>query len=96
MATEKEDLDQFVRSQGWLRFKQHVEKDWDARFQALVRQAITGADDQINMRKLQQVMVAKDAIEQLLKWPTERLSELERAEQGRLAAEHIPMQRGGL
>lgn len=95
MATEKEDLDQLVRSQGWLRFARHVEQDWDTRFQTLIKQAVTGPDDQLNIRKLQQVMVAKDAVQQLVQWPTERLAELERAEHSRLTAETVPLSRRG-
>lgn len=93
MATEKEDLDQFVRTQGWLRFCQYAEREWTERFSDHVRQAINDPNDVSALRKLQQVQVAKDAITALLKWPFERLQQLERAEQGR--AGDLPLSRRG-
>lgn len=95
MATETEDLDQFIHSQGWLRFCQYAEQEWNGRFQRHVRTAVNDQDDTLAMRKLQQVLVAKEAVEQLLKWPTERLAELERAEVSRLTAENVPLSRRG-
>ena len=95
MATEQEDLDQFVRSQGWLRFKQHADTEWGQRFQDLIKVAVSDRDDNMAMRRLQQVLVAKEAVEKLIQWPTERLAELERAEQIRLTAEHVPLSRRG-
>jgi len=95
MPTEKEDLDQFVRSQGWLRFKQYAEKEWGDRFAQHVRTAVHDPDDVLALRKLQQVVVAKDAIEGLLKWPAERLAQLDSAEHSRLLDEHIPLSRRG-
>lgn len=95
MATELEDLDQFIHSQGWLRFQQHASKEWGDRFQSLIKTAISDRDDEMALRKLQQVLVAKEAIEQLLQWPTERLAELGRAEESRKTAEHVPLSRRG-
>jgi hypothetical protein len=77
MASEQEDLDQFVQSAGWLRFCRHAEEEWNDRFQQHVRTAINDADDVAALRKLQQVTVAKDAVERLLKWPKERLQQLD-------------------
>ena len=93
MATEHEDLDQFVHTQGWLRFCQFAEKEWNDRFGEHVRQAINDPDDIAALRKLQQVQVAKDAVHRLLKWPFERIAELERAEKGRTVS---PSRRGSL
>ena len=95
MATEQEDLDQFIHTQGWLRLKEHAAKEWGDRFQALIKTAVSDRDDDMALRKLQQVLVAKEAVEALMKWPTERLAELERAEQSRLTAEHVPLSRRG-
>lgn len=95
MATETEDLDQFIHSQGWLRFCQYAEQEWTERFQRHVRIAVSDRDDVLAMRKLQQVLVAKEAIELLLKWPAERLAELARAEVSRLTAEDVPLSRRG-
>ena len=95
MATEHEDLDQFIRSQGWLRFTQHAEKEWGQRFQDLIKVAISDRDDDMALRRLQQVLVAKEAVEQLLKWPTERLAELDRATETHLKAQQLS-RRGSL
>lgn len=95
MSTEKEDLDQFVRSNGWLRFKQFAEREWQDQFAKHVRVAVNDADDVAALRKLQQVMVARDAVERLLRWPTERLSEIERTERGHVDPNNLPLSRRG-
>jgi hypothetical protein len=100
MATEKEDLDQLVHTQGWMRFAQHLEREWADRFQQLVRSAISDPNDTTALRKLQQVVVAKEAIEAAVKWPASRIAEIERAEPGRKIAEkefqnQYPMSRRG-
>jgi hypothetical protein len=95
MATEKEDLDQFIHSQGWLRFRQYAEREWNEQFQRHVRIAISDREELAALRKLQQVTVAKEAVDALLKWPTERLAQLEAAEASRKTAEHVPLSRRG-
>lgn len=95
MATEKEDLDQFIHTQGWLRLTQYAAKEWGDRFHALIKTAVSDRDDDMALRKLQQVLVAKEAVETLMKWPSERLAELERAEQSRGLADHVPLSRRG-
>jgi hypothetical protein len=95
MATEKEDLDQLIHTNGWLRFAQHLEREWADRFQQLVRTAISDPNDTTALRKLQQVVVAKEAIEASVKWPSQRIAELERAEQARTEANQFTMSRRG-
>ena len=62
MASEFEDLDQLIHSQGWLRFKEYVRAEWHERFQQHVRQAVNNPQDDLALRQLQQVVVAKDAV----------------------------------
>jgi hypothetical protein len=95
VATEYEDLDQLARSQGWLRLQQYVTKEWGDRFQDLIKVAVSDRDDAFAVRRLQQVLVAKEAVEKLMQWPSERLAQLEQAKQIREAAEHTPLSRRG-
>ena len=95
MATETEDLDQLVHSQGWLRLKSFAADEWTARLESHLLQAAGEREDAMAANKIRQVLVAKAAVERLLKWPTERLAELERAKQSRLTAECLPLSRRG-
>ena len=75
MDNLREDLDHLVHSPGWLRFRQHVEKEWgvpDAgggvRFTRAATQAadINAERDAIN--QLRQVCVAQREIHNLIAW----------------------------
>ena len=95
MASEKEDLDQLIHSQGWLRFQGFVRKEWGDQLEQHLLTAANDREDTIALQKIRQVLAAKREIERLVKWPTERLSELERAESSRLTAQHEPLSRRG-
>lgn len=95
MATEHEDLDQLLHSQGWLRFQQFAAKEWGDQLEQQLRQAAAEREDTMAANKIRQILVAKAAVERLVKWPADRLAELDRAEQSRLTGEHIPLSRRG-
>lgn len=83
MTTEVEDLDALVKSPGFRRLAQWAEKEWADKFSHLVTVAVGDIDDVMALQKLRQLTVAKSAVEQLLKWPAERLNALQRGEQTR-------------
>ncbi len=88
MATELEDLDQLIRSQGWLRLKQWVS---DAQIFA----ALGDRENEIAVDKARQVAAASKAVERVLLWPSERLSQLAQAVEMREKDALVPMSRRG-
>lgn len=95
MASEQEDLDQLVRSQGWLRFKQFVSKEWGDQLEQHLLAAANDREDSIALQKIRQVLAAKREIDRMVLWPTERLSTLELAKQSRETAQSVPLSRRG-
>ena len=95
MATEREDLDQLLHSQGWLHLKQYADRYWGEQHEQHVRAAANELNDTTAIQKLRQVIAAKEAISNLLRWPAERLKALERAETGRIEAQAEPLSRRG-
>lgn len=79
-SAELEDLDALVRSAGWARLKDYVVQEWRTRMDAKVRAAVSSPDDLLAMRHLQQVVVAKEAVEQIMGWPEERLNAIRRTQ----------------
>ena len=92
---EHEDLDALLKSQGWLRFAQHAESEWIAKLEDKLKMAVSDTDDAQALAKLRQVMVAKDAIQRLLRWPHDRLAQIQQASENRERAEAIPLSRRG-
>lgn len=93
--SEREDLDQLIRSNGWLHFQEYVRREWSVRLEQLLLQAAADREDVIALQKIRQVLAAKREVERMVKWPQERLAELTRAEQARDAAQHEPLSRRG-
>jgi hypothetical protein len=95
MTSETEDLDALLRSPGWLRFSRHAEVEWHEKFADKVKSAIGDTDDAAALAKLRQVTVAKDSIERLLRWPKDRLSELQRTADAHDKETRVPLSRRG-
>lgn len=95
MASEQEDLDQLLHSQGWLHLKQYADRYWGEQHEQHVRAAANELNDTTAIQKLRQVIAAKEAVMNLLRWPGERLKTLESAEAGRVKAQSEPLSRRG-
>lgn len=74
--SEQDDLENLLKSPGWLRLKENVTQTWGEQLAQYVTQATTEADDVMALNKLRQVVAAKTAVERLLAWPAERLRHL--------------------
>lgn len=92
---EFEDLQALLQSPGWLRFARHAETEWGEKLQDKLTRAVGDTDDAQALAKLRQVMVAKTAIETLLRWPKERLSQLEQASNTREREQTVTLSRRG-
>ena len=93
--SEQDDLENLLKSPGWLRLGEYVQKTWGDQLGQYVTQATGDADDTMALNKLRQVVAAKNAVERLLAWPAERLRHLAES----VAREHQPeslSRRGGL
>lgn len=75
-ATEQEDLENLLRHPGWLYFKQHAEKQIGDELASHMRVAVNDTNDVAALQKMRQLIVAKDAVERLMKWPDERIGKL--------------------
>ena len=78
MSTEKEDLEALQTHPGWLRLANYQRDYWSAQLSDLVAQAANDRDDAQALNKLRQCVAAKRATENLIAWPKERLSAMER------------------
>jgi hypothetical protein len=80
MTDEKADLEQLLKSAGWLRFEHTQREYWQAQLSDLLASAANDRDDAIALARLRQVIAAQRAVLQALTWPKERLKLLTRPE----------------
>lgn len=95
MPSEQEDLDALLKAPGWLRFANHAEQEWTQRIEQLMGTAVNDTDDKLALDKMRQVIAAKKAIVQLMRWPHDRLAELGRAADSRAKETAEPLSRRG-
>ena len=88
---EYTDLEQFLKSAGWLRYEKAIRDHWQAQLSAHLALAAGDRDDQVAIAKIRQVIAAQKAIEMALAWPTERLQALKRQTE----AQAVSLSRGG-
>ena len=74
--SEHDDLENLLKSPGWLRLGEQARTTWTEQMAHYVTQATGDADDTMALNKLRQVVAAKTAVERLLAWPAERLRHL--------------------
>jgi hypothetical protein len=89
--TERDDLDNLLKSNGWLRFLAQCKKEWGPTpYAARLEQAVTGEDAHA---RLQALIASHRAINALLTWPSERIKQLDE----KVARESMPpmLSRGG-
>jgi hypothetical protein len=96
-VSEKDDLDNLLKSPGWLMLKDYARKEWRENYPAKVKMAIQHAKgDNLSLSAaVEAVDAASDAINALLSWPQERLQRLAQI----VEAEHAvtgPSRRGTL
>jgi hypothetical protein len=95
MNQERDDLEQLVRSPGWISFKRYADQRWTNEIDRLMSGAVGDPDDTLALNKMRQVIAAKKAVEQLLAYPEERIKDLAQ----KSADQHAPLtlsRRGGL
>ena len=86
--SEREDLDQLVRSDGWRRFLEHVEHEWGTRekgggvrFAQATYTAASDTSEADALSKLRQICVAQREIHTLIAWVDGRLKDATKADQ---------------
>ena len=93
---EIEDLDNLLKSPGWLRFTAHVREEWSVGFSRKVKGAIQKAREE--RRDLGEAVAAVDSasdeVNAMLSWPQYRLTTLQAREWNALSASVAS--RGGL
>jgi hypothetical protein len=88
---EQADLENLVKSPGWLRFVDAQQTYWRDTLSQAIGVVASDRDDQIALQKIRQVIAAQRAVQQALSWPAEQLSRQQVKEQ-----RHEPsLSRGG-
>lgn len=80
MSNEKDDLEQLLKSAGWLRYEQHLKDYWQRELSTHIAAAADDREDAFAIQKIRQVIAAQKAVQQALAWPKERLARLTRPE----------------
>ena len=79
-VNERENLEALVASDGWKTFAAYVGQEWGAGGRAFLDATTKAADQKADadaMAYLRQIIVAQREIQKLVKWPEERLKQLE-------------------
>jgi hypothetical protein len=76
MTDEQRDLENLLKHPGWLLFTDYGLKDVNARVLNATRAAANEENDISALNKLRQSIAARDAVEALVKWPENRLTQL--------------------
>lgn len=98
MATEREDLENLVKSGGWLRFVQYVQAEWKDGYPGKIKLAIQQARQE--SRDLGEAVagvdLANDAINVVMSWPKDQLRKIAVKEITPAELEGAVSRRGGL
>lgn len=92
MSTEREDLENLVKSPGWQRVRQWAISEWREQIAQATDTAANATNDTDALNKLRQIIAARKAVELVTGWPDDRLKELTRS----AAPRPFSLQRGGL
>lgn len=104
VTQEREDLEQLVSTPGWMRFLNHVRREWGnpedgggQRFMVAHRQVLANTNDTDALSQMRQIAVAQREIHTLISWVEETLKAAQKAE-AVPPATIVPMyqRRGGL
>lgn len=78
----REDLDALVQSAGWMRFVEHVQREWGSRehgggvrFEQATEKAANLTDDALAISQLRQITVARREVQALMRWPYDALKQ---------------------
>lgn len=93
MNDEQTDLENLVKSPGWLRFQQAQDAHWQAALSKEIATAANDRDDLLALQKIRQIIAAQRAVQMALAWPQERIRAL--VEHERLVHAAPTMTRGG-
>lgn len=93
MSDEKDDLENLVKSPGWLRFKEQQESYWRDTLLGAIASAANDSNDAVSIGKIRQIVAAQQAVQRCVAWPQERMRHL--SEQDTKANWLPAMSRGG-
>jgi len=76
MSDEKEDLENLVKSPGWLRFEAAQRDYWQKALSTEIGAVAADRDDTLALQKIRQIIAAQRAVEAALAYPKERINRL--------------------
>lgn len=96
--SERDDLDNLLKSPGWQTLVETEREWWRINMSAQVRRCADSPDDTAALNKLRQICAAQDAVERFIKKPMERLKQLTADVRDEREREEAPVlsRRGGL
>lgn len=94
MTNEKDDLENLLKSPGWLRVTEWADAEWTNQLGVHLRSAANDTNDLMALQKIRQVIAAKEAVERFLRRPHERLTQLAGVVERNTAP--VGMTRGGV
>lgn len=83
--TEKEALENLLKSDGWLLITKWADDEWTAQLNLHLRSAANDTNDLMALQKIRQVIAAKEAVQRFIARPSERLQQLTHAGQAHVA-----------
>ena len=96
--SQREDLDNLLKSPGWQLFVEHATREWQEQINRHLETALNDTDDALAANKMRQMIAAKKAIDVLLQWPKERLARLVQKDEAQavtVTGWQDPSRRGG-
>lgn len=90
--SEREDLENLVKSPGWQRVQQWAVTEWREQIAQATDTAANAVNDTEALNKLRQVIAARKAVELVTGWPDDRLKALKQHDTTRSQS----LTRGGL
>ena len=76
MSDEKDDLENLVKSPGWLRFKEQQETYWRDTLLGAIASAANDSNEAVSIGKIRQIVAAQQAVQRCVAWPQERMRHL--------------------
>lgn len=74
--SEQDDLDNLIKSPGWLRLKSWAEHEWKEQERLHSRRAADELSDVAAINKLRQVIAASQAVDLVLGWPESQIQKM--------------------
>lgn len=91
---EREDLDALTKAPGWLRYQNEMRRQWEGRFDEYVSAAVLNRNADA-LTELLKLSAARTAVMAAIRYPEERIRQLDEMARQRTLDMHQPLSRRG-